>query len=133
MHLPDADPGPGTGLDPLLAALGAARDMYTADVTWSAPRRGVTWQGRSRVLRGLLDEAAAMCDAELTMLGRRGSGGRLITEYCVRFVYAGDGIEGLSLAAGDRVELERLRILSMAGRRIAAETCIETWTVLSRA
>lgn len=74
-----------------------------------------------------------MCDAELTMLGRRGGGERLITEYCVRFVYAGDGIEGLSLAAGDRVELERLRILCMAGRRIAAETCIETWTVLSRA
>lgn len=133
MHAPDTDRSPDPGLDSLLAAVGATREMYTHDVTWSAPRRGVSWQGRTRVLRGLLEEAAAMCDAELTMLGRRGGGERLITEYCVRFVYAGDGIEGLSLAAGDRVELERLRILCMAGRRIAAETCIETWTVLSRA
>lgn len=113
---PDLSPDPG--LESLLVALGATREMYTHDATWAAPRLGIAWQGRARILRGLLGEAAAMCDAELTLLARRGGGDRLISEYCVRFVYAGDGIEGLSLAAGDRFELERLH------RRCAGSPCM---------
>lgn len=121
---------PDPGLESLLVALEATRDLYTPDVIWTAPRRGIAWHGRDQVMRGLLREAAAMCDAELTVLGRRGGDERVIDEYCVRFLYAGDGIEGVPLRAGDRVELERVRVLGLHGAQIAAETCIETWTVL---
>lgn len=109
-----------------------ARDLYAEDVRWLAPRRAIEWRGRELVLRNLLRECAAMQAAEYTPLRRAAGPGRIVDEYAVRFVYSGEGIERAPVAAGDRVELERLRVLELAAGRVVLETCIETWTVLDR-
>lgn len=112
--------------------LAAAANLYAANVRWHAPRRGITRSGRDEVVRHLLLECAAMRGAVFVPVRRAAVPGRIIDEYAVRFVYAGEGIERAPLAAGDRAELERLRVLDLVGGRVAVETCIETWTVLPR-
>jgi hypothetical protein len=108
----------------------AIRDLYAANVKWSAPCRSVTRVGREEVVQHLLREASAMQDAEYTVLRRNAGERQIIDEYAVRFVYAGAGIENAPVGAGDFVELKRVRILELASGKVAAETCIENWTVL---
>jgi hypothetical protein len=116
--------------DGLYAGIESMRELYAEDVRWFAPRRGVEWLGREAVIGNLLREAACMQEPHFTPLRRSLCGPQLFDEYAVRFVLAGEGIEGVALRSGDHVELERLRILTIADGRIAVENCIETWTVL---
>lgn len=108
------------------------RASYAPNVVWDAPRRGVTWMGRDRVVAELLREAAAMRDARFTHVRRAVGEIQTIDEFVVRFTYAGEGIERLALPAGATVELERLRILTLANGLVTLETAIETWTVLDQ-
>ena len=108
----------------------AIRDLYAADVKWCAPGRCVTHVGREEVVRHLLREASAMQDPEYTVLRRNAGERQIIDEYAVRFVYVGQGIDNAPVDAGDLVELKRVRILELASGKVAAETCIENWTVL---
>lgn len=108
----------------------AARDLYADDVRWLAPRRGLEWRGRELVLRNLQRECAAMQGADYVPLRRVAGPGRIVDEYAVRFVYSGEGLDRAPVAAGDRVELQRLRVLELVAERVVLETCIETWTVL---
>lgn len=112
--------------------LAAATHLYATDVRWESPRRGLTWRGRDAVIRNLLRECASMRDPVYVPVRRVVGPERIIDEYAVRFVYAGDGIEAAPLTAGDRVELERLRVLELVAGRVVVETSIETWTVLPR-
>lgn len=106
------------------------RAGYAPDVIWDAPRRGVSWMGRDRVVANLLREAAAMQGLRFTRVRRSRGDAQIIDEFVARFVYAGTGIENLDLPAGTPVELERLRILTLGNRLVTLETAIETWTVL---
>lgn len=112
------------------ASIESSRGLYADDVRWIAPRRGVEWRGRDVVIRHLLLEAACMKEPRFTHLRRSQCGPQVFDEYAVRFVLASDGIEGVVLSPGDHVELERLRILTVADGLIVTENCIETWSVL---
>ena len=116
--------------DGLRACIESLRDLYADDVRWIAPRRGVERVGREAVIRNLLREAASMLEPRFTHLRRSQCGSQVFDEYAVRFILAGDGIEGVVLRQGDHVELERLRILTLEAGLIVVETCIETWSVL---
>jgi len=130
MQSPKALPGPGDILDAHHNFLAAARDLYLPNVVWTAPNRDIRRVGREDVIRNLLREAGGMQDPEYTFLRRNANERQIIDEFAVRFVYAGDGIDNAPAAAGDFVELKRVRILELHGSRVAAETCIENWTVL---
>jgi hypothetical protein len=108
----------------------AARDLYTANVVWCAPSRGVRRVGREEVIRHLLREAGGMHDPEFTFLRRSANDRQIIDEFAVRFVFAGEGIDAAPAQRGDFVELKRVRILDIQASRVATETCIENWTVL---
>jgi hypothetical protein len=108
----------------------AARDLYSPNVKWCAPCRGVYRVGREEVIRHLLREASGMHDPEFTFLRRNGDERQAIDEFAVRFVYAGEGIDHAPVVAGDFVELKRVRILEISGGKVVSETCIENWTVL---
>jgi hypothetical protein len=108
----------------------AVRDLYSPHVKWSAPGRGVCRNGREEVIRHLLREASGMHEPDFTFLRRSGDGRQTIDEFAVRFVYVGEGIDRAPAAAGDFVELKRVRILEITGGKVVTETCIENWTVL---
>jgi hypothetical protein len=115
----------------LLALIEENRGSYAPNVVWYAPRRGITWIGREKVVENLLREAAAMQELQFTRLRCTCSDVQVIDEFVVRFRYSGTGIENVALPAGAAVELERLRILTLANKQITLETSIETWTVLA--
>jgi hypothetical protein len=104
--------------------------LYSPDIHWIVPRRGLALVGRQEVSAHLLREASAMRSPELTVLRRRVAGHQQVEEYSVRFEYSGQGLTGLSFAAGDRVELERVRVLDFTHGQVVAETSIETWSRL---
>lgn len=123
---------PATNLD---FPLGLASDFtasYAPGVVWSAPRRGLTWVGRDQVVEKLLREAAAMQRLQFTRLRQSAFEAQVIDEFVARFTYSGDGIENLHQQAGAQVELQRLRILTLADGLVVAETAIETWTPLGQ-
>lgn len=107
-----------------------ARDLYAPNVTWHAPAREIKRMGREEVIRHLLREASGMQEPEFTFLRRTGTHRQIIDEFAVRFVFAGEGIDNAPAAAGDFVELKRVRIMELQGGKVATETCIENWTVL---
>lgn len=107
-----------------------ARNLYAPNVTWHAPGRELRRVGREEVIRQLLREASGMRDAEFTFLRRNHNERQIIDEFAVRFVYAGEGIDNAPVAAGDFVELNRVRILDVPAGKVETETCIENWTVL---
>jgi hypothetical protein len=113
-----------------LALIQQIQGSYAPEVVWDAPRRGITWIGRDKVMENLLREAAAMQELQITRLRCSCSDVQVIDEFVARFRYSGEGIDNVELPAGAAVELERLRILTLANRRITLETSIETWTVL---
>lgn len=121
---------PAAALDFPHGLIAGVRAQYAPGVIWEAPRRGITWIGRDAVLAHLLREAAAMQDLQFTRLRQSVGDAQIIDEFVVRFRYTGEGIDRVGLQAGAEVELERLRILTLASGLVTLETAIETWTVL---
>lgn len=121
-----------TNLDFPLALTSQFRASYAPGVVWEAPRRGLTWVGRDKVVEKLLREAAAMQGLQFTRLRQSAQDARLIDEFVARFIYSGEGIDNLQLPGGAQVELQRLRILTLEDGMVVAETAIETWTALDR-
>ena len=115
------------------ALLSRALEPYRVDVRWHAPRRQIDLRGAAEVVRLLLAEIAAMLEPRFTLLRRTAGVDQRIDEFVVRFIYSGAGIDNAGLAAGDLVELERLRIVRLKDGSICSETCIETWSILSAA
>jgi hypothetical protein len=113
------------------AALTDLCALYAPTVHWSAPRRGLAIDGREQVTATLVREAGSMQIIDFSRVRRIADSSKIIDEFAVRFIYSGTGIEGVELAAGAQVELERLRLLTLRDGAVEAETCIETWTVLS--
>ncbi|MFO7325140.1 MAG: nuclear transport factor 2 family protein, partial [Pseudomonadota bacterium] len=130
MQDPTCRPGPGN-LDFPLALIEEFRAGYAPDIVWTAPRRGLTWNGRDVVVTNLLREAAAMQALTFTRVRRSSGEAQVIDEFVVRFTYAGEGIQNVSFPPGAAVELERVRILTLAGGQVTHESAIETWTLLA--
>jgi hypothetical protein len=120
----------GFPLDAHNEFVAALRELYAADVRWSAPARGIEHRGREEVIAHLLREAGGMRDPEFTCLRRSGNERQLIDEFAVRFVYTGTGLERAPIEAGDLVELKRVRILELGDGKVSGETCIENWSIL---
>jgi len=110
----------------------AAAGLYGAEVRWRAPARGLFIEGRSLVLAQLRDDARRFAAAEYFTLRRAVAGDRVIDESALNLVFPPDGIPGVALNVGDRVELKRTRLLSFAGGLIIDELNLETWTLLRR-
>lgn len=114
------------------AWLDASCMHYTDDVRWCAPRRGVSFVGRTRVVAALARELAAMAEPRVCVLRHCPGQAQTFHEFTIRFHLLAPGIEGVHLPVGAEVELERLRVLTHdSGGRVAVETCIETWTWLA--
>lgn len=104
--------------------------LYGAAVRWRAPARGLIVEGRCGVLAQLHDDARRFAAAEHVTLRRVVAGERVIDESVLNFLCPPDGIPGVAVKAGDRVELNRTRLLSFAGGLIVDELNLETWTPL---
>jgi hypothetical protein len=107
-----------------------AAALYDPAVCWRAPARALHIAGRDAVLAQLRNDARCLAAAEHVVLRRVAAGARLIDESVLTFICPADGVGGIKLTTGDRIELKRTRLLSFANGLIVDELNLETWTIL---
>lgn len=108
------------------------QDLYADDAVWHAPGRGLVWRGREEVLGGLAREAVLMKADRMVRSSCVQQGSLLLKEFVKEFDYLGGQVDRLVLPVGSRIQLQRLRILTVVDSLVMAETCLESWRVLAR-
>jgi len=108
----------------------AMQDYYANDAVWHAPGRGLVWRGREAILGGLAREAALMRADRMVRSCCVQQGSLLLKEFVKEFDYLGGQIDRLELPVGCRIQLQRLRVLTLIDSLVMAETCFESWRVL---
>jgi len=121
----------------LLAALDEPADWpRTAEplcdeaVVWRCPARGRMIVGRPAVLAQWREDAGRLAGARCVTLRHAVAGVRAIHESATTLRLPPEGIPGIGLAGGTRVELGCTRLVSVVGGRIVEELALESWTPL---
>ena len=108
----------------------AAEALCAESAVWRCPARGRVIVGRSAVLAQWREDAARFAGARCVTLRHAVSGVRAIHESALTLRLPPEGVAGVRLAGGTRVELGCTRIVSVVGDRIVEELALETWTPL---
>ena len=116
--------------DPVRWALFSAA-LIGPDIRWSCPARGLVLSGAEAVMAQWVQEALLFASARCVVLRRGVAGSRLIHESALTFALPADGVQGVPLAGGTRVELNCTRVLQLVDGRIAEERRVEVWTPLA--
>jgi hypothetical protein len=107
-----------------------AGDLCAENVVWRCPARGRVIVGRAGVLAQWREDAARLAGVPCVTLRHSIAGARAIHEAALTLRLPAEGVAGVELPAGTRVELGCTRIVSLAGGRIVEELALETWTPL---
>jgi hypothetical protein len=99
-------------------------------VRWQCPARGLAAEGAAGVRARWIDDASLIDATPPVTLRRSICGARVFHESVVGVVVPRGGVPGLAMAAGTRVELKRLRVLTLEGGAIVDERVLETWSAL---
>ena len=103
----------------------AALDLYTDDVVWEAPARGLRFEGKRTVADNYTRMFAKMADVQFETLQRFATADRVVDDSVVRFRLTGDGY--LPLPAGVQVEMRLVHIFEMRDGLISREIGYEMW------
>jgi ketosteroid isomerase-like protein len=104
--------------------------LYTEDIVWEAPARGVLRQGKEPVKENYLAMFASAKDIELIPLQRFGTEDRVVDDTIARFTLTGDGWINAPYPVGTRVEVRVVHIFEMRDGLISRETGYEIWKSL---
>ncbi len=103
----------------------AALDLYTDDVVWEAPARGLRFEGKRAVANNYTQMFAKMADVEFQNLQRFATEDRVVDDSVVRFRLLDTGY--LPLNPGTQVEMRLVHIFEMRGGLISKEIGYEMW------
>ena len=107
----------------------AALDLYTDDVVWEAPARGLHFEGKRAVADNYTQMFAKMEDVEFVNLQRFATEDRVVDDSVVRFRLLDTGY--LPLNPGTQVEMRLVHIFEMRGGLISKEIGYEMWRAVS--
>jgi ketosteroid isomerase-like protein len=105
-------------------------DLYTDDIVFEVPGRGLRLHGRDAVRENYLAMWPAMADVELLPLERFATEDRVVDDMIVRMRLVGPGMVNAPLPVGSRVELRLVHHFAMRDGRIAREQVFEIWRAL---
>ena len=103
----------------------AALDLYTDDVVWEAPARGLRFEGKRAVADNYTRMFAKMADVEFENLQRFATEDRVVDDSVVRFRLLDTGY--LPLNPGTQVEMRLVHIFEMRDGLISKEIGYEMW------
>ena len=103
----------------------AALDLYTDDVVWEAPARGLRFEGKRAVADNYTQMFAKMENVEFETLQRFATADRVVDDSVVRFQLTGEGY--LPLNPGTQVEMRLVHIFEMRDGLISKEIGYEMW------
>ena len=102
-------------------------DLYTDDIVWEAPARGISLYGKSAVVENYRRMFGSMADRTVTSLDRFATPGRVVDDSVGSFKLIGDGLVNSPLKVGAEVESRLIHIFEMRNGKIALETVYEMW------
>jgi ketosteroid isomerase-like protein len=104
-----------------------ALDLYTEDIVWEAPARGISLDGKDAVAENYRKMFDSMADRKVTSLERFATPDRVIDDSIASFRLVGDGLVNVPLPIGSEVESRLIHIFEMRDGKIALETVYEMW------
>ncbi len=110
----------------------AALALYTDDVVWESPARGLRFEGKEAVAANYrrMFSSLDFASFELEPIERFATEDRVVDDCRVRFTLTGDGFIHAPAKVGDRVELRLVHIFGMRDGKIARESTFEIWRTL---
>ena len=103
--------------------------LYTDDVIWEAPTRGVTYHGKEEVKRRYLAVFESAEGIRFEPLERFATRDRVVDDMWVRFKLVGDGFENCPYPIGTKVKMRLVHIFHIRDGRISREVGYEGWSV----
>jgi len=104
-------------------------DLYTDDVVWESPARGLKFTGKEAVARNYRATFASFADVEVQPLARFGNETQVFDDAIVTFTLVGEGFANSPVPLGTRVALRLLHVFDMRDGKIAREQVFEIWPV----
>ena len=101
--------------------------LYTEDIVWESPARGLLLQGKSAAADNYYKMFGSMRDAKVTSLKRFATPDRVVDDSIATFRLAGGAVINAPLPVGSEVESRLIHIFDMYEGKIARETVHETW------
>lgn len=108
----------------------AVLDLYTDDVVFSVPGRGIELRGKAAIGEMYPRLFGSMGEVQLEPLDRFATEDRVVDDTRVRLTITGDGIDNCPLPRGSRVELRLIHHFHMRDGLIAREELFEVWKAL---
>jgi ketosteroid isomerase-like protein len=105
-----------------------ACELYTEDIIWEAPARGLLFRNKQDVIENYRKMFASATDVEFRPLQRFATEDRVVDDSVARFKVIGP--YSVPVPIGSEVEMRLLHIFEMRDGRIAKEIAFEMWKVL---
>ena len=105
-------------------------ELYTDDVVWEAPARGLHFEGKEAVAANYRAMFASIADVDLQKLQRFATEDRVVDDSIVTFTLTGDGYANLPVTLGSRVQVRLVHIFELRAGKISKETGFELWKVI---
>ena len=106
-------------------AIDQAIAMYTEDIVWEAPARGLSFQGKQEVAKHYRQIFSSIEDVEFRNLQRFATEDRVVDDSVLTFTLTKEGF--LPLPVGQKVEMRLAHIFEMRNGQISKEIAFEMW------
>ena len=104
--------------------------LYTDDIVQAFPSRGLVFNSKASIADNYRKIFSSMENVELEPLERFATRDRVFDDMIVRFTLISDGLEGLDIPIGSRVQLRLVHIFHMRGGLIAREIVHEHYSII---
>jgi ketosteroid isomerase-like protein len=102
-----------------------ALKLYTDDIVWEAPNRKLVFKGKQAVANNYRRMFGSMKDVEFNTVQRFATEDRVVDDSVVTFELIGDGMEGVTIPIGSKVEMRLVHIFEMRDKKISKEIAFE--------
>lgn len=102
--------------------------LYTDDVVWEAPTRGVAYYGKQEIKKNYLALFASAEGIRFEPLERFATRDRVVDDMWVRFTITGSGFENAPYPVGTKVKMRLVHIFHVRDGLISREMGYEGWS-----
>jgi ketosteroid isomerase-like protein len=106
----------------------AALELYTDDIVWEAPARGLVFRGKQEVADNYRRLFSSIEGVELRNLQRFATEDRVFDDSELRFTLVREGY--LPLPVGQRVQLRLAHVFELRDGKISREIAYEMWRTI---
>ena len=103
----------------------AALELYTDDIVWEAPARGLVLHGKDAAADNYRSIWASVKDVEIRTLQRFATEDRVFDDCIMTYELTRDDF--IDFKAGQKIEMRLVHVFEMRGGKISKEIAYEMW------